>query len=227
MTPLEIANVLTEQTQLLPRVSFKEAKETGRIYRARAKDYFGLTDEQLDSLPHEVVRNPMDHSQAARLYELSAVEAIGTRPELCRDCSTNWTKPGHLFCRKCFLKRQGTKGDVSRAIIRSEHNGERFGYAPITTPINEIVKAVEAGQRVCGVCGTPENGRKLCHDHCHSTGAFRGLLCTECNARIAVDTRLGMAVEQGVKAVALLAVSDNPPAFTWETLIYLRPKTQQ
>lgn len=36
----------------------------------------------------------------------------------------------------------------------------------------------------CAVCGTPEKDldRKLFIDHCHNTGAIRGLLCGKCNS---------------------------------------------
>ena len=33
---------------------------------------------------------------------------------------------------------------------------------------------------VCKIC-KKENGRRLCVDHCHTTGRVRGLLCDNCN----------------------------------------------
>lgn len=37
----------------------------------------------------------------------------------------------------------------------------------------------------CAICcQEPKNGRRLHIDHCHTTGAFRGLLCNNCNAGI-------------------------------------------
>lgn len=37
---------------------------------------------------------------------------------------------------------------------------------------------------VCGICGVPPNDRRLCVDHCHTTGEVRGLLCVNCNAAL-------------------------------------------
>lgn len=39
---------------------------------------------------------------------------------------------------------------------------------------------------VCQICSQPASGRneRLCIDHCHTTGAIRGVLCTRCNAWI-------------------------------------------
>jgi hypothetical protein len=35
---------------------------------------------------------------------------------------------------------------------------------------------------VCAICSCEcSSGRKLSADHCHTSGVFRGLLCTQCN----------------------------------------------
>jgi hypothetical protein len=35
--------------------------------------------------------------------------------------------------------------------------------------------------RACAVCKTPFDGKRPCIDHCHDSGARRGLLCRHCN----------------------------------------------
>jgi hypothetical protein len=37
---------------------------------------------------------------------------------------------------------------------------------------------------VCAICRAPEDGKRLAVDHCHTTGAVRGLLCQRCNRGI-------------------------------------------
>lgn len=38
---------------------------------------------------------------------------------------------------------------------------------------------------VCRICANkPPNGKRLCVDHDHETGAVRGLLCQKCNTAI-------------------------------------------
>lgn len=58
----------------------------------------------------------------------------------------------------------------------------RFGLT-----LDDYFKMHDAQQGVCASCGRPETDRRngkirwLAVDHCHSTGAIRGLLCGNCN----------------------------------------------
>lgn len=53
----------------------------------------------------------------------------------------------------------------------------------------KALELVESGQGLCAICYRHEDvtdyrtgePRALNRDHCHSTGSFRGLLCTGCN----------------------------------------------
>jgi hypothetical protein len=40
---------------------------------------------------------------------------------------------------------------------------------------------LEAQDGGCYICGNPPNAKRLHVDHCHETGAVRGLLCAGCN----------------------------------------------
>ncbi len=42
---------------------------------------------------------------------------------------------------------------------------------------------IDAGYK-CSCCGVSKDDRRLCLDHCHSTGKIRGVLCTNCNTAL-------------------------------------------
>lgn len=56
----------------------------------------------------------------------------------------------------------------------------------------EQYKEILATQKVCNLCGREpdgkgRNGRQLCVDHDHETGAFRALLCRSCNSMLGLS----------------------------------------
>jgi hypothetical protein len=62
--------------------------------------------------------------------------------------------------------------------MRAAHLKRKYG---ITVADYEGMLAAQGGG--CAICGAPEpNGQSLHVDHCHDTGAVRGLLCFTCNA---------------------------------------------
>jgi hypothetical protein len=50
----------------------------------------------------------------------------------------------------------------------------------------DLQRKLEAHHGRCDLCGGPPDGRwgRLNVDHCHTTGEFRGMLCTGCNRGI-------------------------------------------
>jgi hypothetical protein len=72
--------------------------------------------------------------------------------------------------------------------IREKRLRDRYGLT-----VAEVEAAIEAQERRCKICGelTP-----LVVDHCHATGAFRGMLCQNCNAM------LGMANDDPGRLIA-------------------------
>lgn len=61
----------------------------------------------------------------------------------------------------------------------SKRVSRRSGYSPCTASEEQITQAFTGK---CFACSRPENpDRKLCLDHCHATGKFRGWLCFKCN----------------------------------------------
>jgi len=65
-------------------------------------------------------------------------------------------------CRKCRNKRPRDKEK-----IRSYKEKSKYG-----------ITREKIGPNICMICGSAKN---ICIDHCHDTGAVRGLLCRSCN----------------------------------------------
>ena len=77
-------------------------------------------------------------------------------------------------CKPC--RKAATKPDT----YRPYHLKARYGIT-----VDEYDELEKAQGGVCKICQRPETQRKrLAVDHCHTTGAVRGLLCTTCNAAI-------------------------------------------
>lgn len=90
-------------------------------------------------------------------------------------------KDGHAStCKACNnarvrLDKRGKYNPVSN---RRKHLLRTYGMTP-----EQYDAMLEAQGGVCAICKRPERikGRRLCVDHCHSTGEVRGLLCNACN----------------------------------------------
>ncbi len=64
-------------------------------------------------------------------------------------------------------------------------------------------EALLAKQKICEICGSPGSKYGLCLDHDHSTGALRGVLCTQCN------TAIGMMKDSPVRLRKAAAYLDK------------------
>ena len=118
----------------------------------------------------------------------------GLVARVCNRCSRTDAEvtfqPRTLRCRKCTREiwdaNKIAEGLDPAQLRREKHLTQRYGKG---TP-EYYVKAFEAQGGVCKICRSPEwkmrNGRllDLCIDHCHETGALRGLLCHQCNTAI-------------------------------------------
>lgn len=70
-----------------------------------------------------------------------------------------------------------------RALYSSRKKAEKRGYVSCTATIEELTEAFTGK---CFICDKTEeeNGKRLCLDHSHLTGDFRGFLCNDCNFAI-------------------------------------------
>lgn len=121
----------------------------------------------------------------------------------CPKC--NETKPtGHFNkhkrqCKECraaiqrayyhrnrdVVNERGKKWQRENAISRRRHLAELYGQW-MTPEVYDQMLAEQGG--VCAICRKDTlrgDGAKGAIDHCHVTGAVRGILCTRCNVGIA------------------------------------------
>lgn len=68
--------------------------------------------------------------------------------------------------------------DKVRELYRRSNLKKNFGIT-----LEDYEEMLEAQAHGCAICGREDDdqGRNLHVDHCHATGAIRGLLCTPCN----------------------------------------------
>jgi hypothetical protein len=103
------------------------------------------------------------------------------------------------YCSKCDqhlphsdFYRRGENGlqakcktcqNKGRAAYVKPHEVSRRRHKLSDQEYSEIMSRVPEGCEIC----RKSMGEKICFDHCHDTGEFRGLLCHRCN------TMLGLA----------------------------------
>jgi hypothetical protein len=101
---------------------------------------------------------------------------------LCRKCYNVWQQERHGEARRArSRKRYREQTELCKKLNRKARLKEKFG---ITL---EQYDALLNGQNgCCAICLAPQNPeRRHAVDHCHETGAIRGLLCDKCNRGIA------------------------------------------
>lgn len=120
----------------------------------------------------------MGDSQAGRLLRVSKPCSIckQTKPleEFHKQPSGKLGR--HTYCRVCLNARnrrvQRKKADPA---IRRERS-LRYRYGINSADVEEMIRK----QGGCGICGQNPPKRAVV-DHCHKSGAVRGVLCHRCN----------------------------------------------
>lgn len=106
------------------------------------------------------------------------------------DFAKNRSKPDGRCseCRSCRseLLREYRKSDAGRVSLANSWRKRTYGISAY-----EYAERLAKQGGVCGICRMPETRKgnagktlNLSVDHCHSTGAVRGLLCSTCNSAI-------------------------------------------
>ncbi len=83
-------------------------------------------------------------------------------------------------CRECHKKECNQRWHSRSQIDKWASRCHKYGVT------KEFVLELYAKQNgKCAICGNPSQTKRFLHvDHCHKTGAVRGLLCHGCNVGI-------------------------------------------
>lgn len=84
--------------------------------------------------------------------------------------------------------RENNKEEINARIRekRSKMEVKPFDYLKrgYGLTYDQYLEMLKSQSGVCAICGKAEQKRRLAVDHCHHTGAIRGLLCGLCNTAI-------------------------------------------
>lgn len=89
-------------------------------------------------------------------------------------------------CKECTRRRRNEYNAKKDPSISRHYTLNRIAKL-IGIPVEMTYKALKDQNYKCKICSTPESElpKKLCADHCHKTGKFRGMICNRCNVGLA------------------------------------------
>jgi len=111
---------------------------------------------------------------------------------------------GRRKCNECRKKGYRDKYNSNPDILKANIRKRLYGISQ-----QEYEQMIKDQNNLCASCGNPETTIRygkldaLAVDHCHATGAVRGLLCANCNRA------LGMLQEDPERVKALLKYIEN------------------
>lgn len=121
--------------------------------------------------------------KAKRKFHRDKRTKSGLKSE-CKECGKKanrlWRKENREKCNK-RMSHWRKENRFALALITSRADAKRYGgYFPCNATKEEIEVAFTG---FCHICGTAEkeNDKKLCLEHSHKNGIFRGWVCDSCN----------------------------------------------
>lgn len=119
----------------------------------------------------------------ARGYCASCYEMHGPKNTKKATCHPDRPHYARGMCSLCYdrersRKRQATPGQKEKQRLWSRQKLLReYGLT-----LEDFDRLYEEQRGLCAICHRPpRDGKALCVDHCHETGAVRQLLCNPCN----------------------------------------------
>jgi hypothetical protein len=87
----------------------------------------------------------------------------------------------HSSCKECDKERVKSRHKENPERTRNNDLKRNYGIT-----LDQHTKMYEEQEGRCAICGNEGNGKwkKLCVDHCHTTGKVRKLLCHHCNTAL-------------------------------------------
>ena len=110
-----------------------------------------------------------------------------SRQAICKQCqhprTAAWGKIWRLGNKERHQKTSAAwaeKHHLSKRLSCARVLASKLGYLPCSATIKELEDAFTG---YCAICGKSEKNckQRLCIDHNHDTGKFRGFLCSNCN----------------------------------------------
>ena len=92
-------------------------------------------------------------------------------------CHPDRKAAGHGMCKPCYLKAYRQK-HREKLLAAAANNSLKRKYGIGLADYERMLREQRGG---CAICSEPPREERLAVDHCHSTGAVRGLLCNRCN----------------------------------------------
>ena len=101
-------------------------------------------------------------------------------------CGSEHTRRLRSHCKECYSLKAAVRWDTDEE-FRARGKNSAYKYSikkNYGVTEEQYLKMFEAQKGCCAICkkqSLQKSGR-LAIDHCHITGAVRGLLCVKCNA---------------------------------------------
>jgi len=127
----------------------------------------------------------------------------------CKVCSCEIS----LALRNSYVNKYGSIGTRCKSCTgRSQEELRELKYGVTPEAFAGMLESQLGG---CAICAVPHQdgvkGKGLCVDHCHESGAVRGLLCRQCNSA------LGLLKDDPVKLrKAAEYLDENSGVFLWD-----------
>lgn len=155
---------------------------------------------QTDRRSTKLCRHCQRHLPLSDFYQYRDTARGGrvSRRARCRACDDS--------AKKLSIAKKPERYNAWHAAYRASYAERQWAYClkrsfgMTVERYNEILRKQDG---LCAICRRPPQGRKkrLSVDHCHETGAIRGLLCDHCNRGLGL---IGDNIEGLSRAIAYL-----------------------